>query len=93
MVAVAVLISVATVAVPARAWWQARGEATELDRELSALEAENAELERRKSALGTELEIEQRARAEYDLVYPHEEAYAVLPPPERDAGWFHAWPL
>ncbi|MDH4168675.1 MAG: septum formation initiator family protein [Acidimicrobiia bacterium] len=93
MVGVAVLISIATVAVPARAWWQTRGEASELRSELNTLQADNADLEARRNALGTTLEIERRARAEYDLVYPDEEAYAVLPPPERDATWFHAWPF
>ena len=93
MVAVAVVVSIATVAVPAQAWWQARGDAGELRERLEALQAENSELEQRKAALDTELEIEQRARAGYDLVYPDEEPYAVLPPPQRDAAWFHDWPL
>jgi len=93
MLAVAVVVSIATVAVPAQAWWQARGDAAQLGRELETLQAETAELEQRKAALGTDLEIEQRARAEYDLVYPDEEPYAVLPPPQRDITWFHAWPL
>ena len=93
MVTIAVLVNIATVAVPAQAWWQARGETAERHARLEVLQAENAELERRRSALDTDLEIEQRARADYDLVYPNEEPYAVLPPPQRNATWFHAWPL
>ena len=86
------MISIATVAVPARAWWQDRSEASALHREYGELEAQITRLEDRRDDLSSLRKIEELARARYDLVYPDEEAYAVLPPPERDAAWFHAWP-
>lgn len=48
--------------------------------ELDRIEADNAELEKRVARLESDDEIERVARDEYDMVYPGEEVYAVLPP-------------
>ncbi len=92
MVVVTLLVAVATVAVPGQAYLDSRDAVGDLYAELRELRSENARLEDRREALGTPEEIERLARSEYDLVYPHEEAYAVLPPPARTPAFFHAWP-
>lgn len=48
--------------------------------ELDELLTENADLQARVDRLESDEEIERVARDEYDLVYPNEEVYAVLPP-------------
>ena len=52
---------------------RARGDLTEL-------RAENARLQARADRLESDGEIERVARAEYDMIFPGEESYAVLPP-------------
>jgi cell division protein FtsB len=55
----------------------------DLDRardELAELREENARLQARVDRLESDAEIERVARAEYDMVLPGEEVYAVLPP-------------
>ena len=48
--------------------------------ELAGLLEENADLQARVDRLESDAEIERVARDEFDLVYPGEEVYAVLPP-------------
>ncbi len=48
--------------------------------ELTELRAENARLQQRVDRLESDPEIERVARDEYDMVFPGEEVYAVLPP-------------
>lgn len=55
----------------------------ELDRavdELDALEADNASLQERVTRLESDEEIERVARQEFDMVFPEEETYLILPP-------------
>jgi cell division protein FtsB len=56
-----------------------RGVTAELEAELASLRADNDELGARVAALSTDTEIERLAREQYNLVYPGEESYAVLP--------------
>lgn len=49
-------------------------------RDLAELRAENARLQSRVDRLESDSEIERVARAEYDMIFPGEESYAVLPP-------------
>ena len=44
-------------------------------------------------ALNTDEEIERRARSEYNLIRPDEEAYAVLPPPRSEYPVPGIWPF
>lgn len=48
--------------------------------DLEELQSENFELQRRVDLLQSDPEIERVARDQYDLVYPDDEVYAVLPP-------------
>ena len=79
--------------VPVRVWLDERSTTGELLAELAEVEAVNAAYRDRIDALNTDEEIERRARAEYNLVRPDEEAYAVLPPPPADRGITGVWPF
>ncbi len=81
LVVVTVVVAVMFVVVPATSWFELRSEVESRRSELSRLEAETVRLEQRILDLQTDEEIERIARSEYNLVYPDEEAYAVLPPP------------
>lgn len=84
-----VALAVLFVAVfPTRAVLAQRADLADARAELAAIEATNAELEARIEDLGTDAEIERIAREEYNLVYPGEEAYALLPaPPVETPPW------
>jgi len=93
-VMVAASVSVLVVGmVPVRDWLDQRSTTEELSAELAEVEALNAAYRDRIDALNTDEEIERRARAEYNLVRPDEEAYAVLPPPSADRGITAVWPF
>ena len=93
-VMVAASVSVLVVGmVPVRDWLDQRSTTEELSAELAEVEAVNASYRDRIDALNTDEEIERRARAEYNLVRPDEEAYAVLPPPSADRGITAVWPF
>ena len=79
--------------VPVRDWLDQRSTTEELLAELAEVEAVNAAYRDRIDALNTDEEIERRARAEYNLVRPDEEAYAVLPPPSVHRGITGVWPF
>ena len=66
---------------PTRALLAQRSDIASAEATLEHLEARNAELGGRVDALGTDAEIERIAREQYHLVYPGEEAYALLPAP------------
>lgn len=81
----AVVLSLAAVVVlfvavyPTQALLDQQSESRETAADLRAVEAENLELEQRVAELQTDAAIEQLARDEYGLVYPGEQAYAILP--------------
>jgi cell division protein FtsB len=64
---------------PTRTWLRLDREVRESERDLSVLRRENARLEAELQRLQDPAEIERLARAEYSLVQPGEEAYAILP--------------
>jgi cell division protein FtsB len=82
---------------PTRAVLTQRADLDAAESTLATLDAENAALEARIDALGTDAEIERIARQQYNLVYPGEEAYAMLPAPVAATGPDGAtgppWPL
>jgi len=61
--------------------------------DLSNLETSNADLRERIRLLNTDEEIERVARRDFNLVFPGEEAYAVLPPPPKAVSLPDAWPF
>lgn len=81
IVAVVLLGALLLMVFPTRTWLQQRSEASQLERQLSAVETRNAALEARAAQLATPAEIERLAREQYGLVKPDEQPYTVLPPP------------
>lgn len=84
---VAGLLAVAAIAtwnwgvVPVQNWVAQKDEIIRLEAELAEVQASNAALEAEIRLLQTDAEIERIARRDFGLVYPGEEAYAILPPP------------
>lgn len=66
-------------AVPARTWMTQQDQVERADRQLRQLRAEITDKERQLERLQTTSEIERRARQDFDLVYPGEESYRILP--------------
>ena len=98
-VLVALVVSIAAIALlfvgvfPTRAFVAQRDELAAAESELAGIEATNAQLEERVAALGTDAEIERLAREQYNLVFPGEEAYALLPAPTPPLPVPDAWPF
>jgi cell division protein FtsB len=69
---------------PARTWLTQREEISEARTELADIEAELVELRAELELLQTDAEIERLARADFDLVYPGEESYRIVPPEGDD---------
>lgn len=61
--------------------------------ELEELEAENAELQGQIALLQTNEEIERLARRDFNLVYPGEDSFAVLPAPPGAVHLPDSWPF
>ena len=72
--------------VPVRNWVAQRDEITRLEAELAEIQESNAALDAEIGRLGTDAEIERIARRDFGLVYPGEEAYAILPRPAASAS-------
>lgn len=68
---------------PARTWISQRQQTKNAETEIARLDAEATELNRQLDLLETDAEMEQRARRDFDLVYPGEESYRILPPEEQ----------
>ena len=89
----AVLAALTLGVVPFRDWLEQRERTAELRVEVAEVEAVNRSYEERIDALNTDEEIERRARSEYSLIRPDEEAYAVLPPPRSEYPVPGIWPF
>ena len=84
VLATAVVLGVLLVGVfPTRTFLAQRAALHGAEEQLAVLREENEALEARARHLHDDAEIERLAREQYNLVRPGEEAYAVLPPPER----------
>ena len=79
--------------VPVRDWLEQRVRTTDLQAQVEVVEALNSGYEDRIDALNTDEEIERRARSDYNLVMPDEEAYAVVPPPRVEHPVPGSWPF
>ena len=65
---------------PARTWSSQRQDIAGAQAELDRIEAEVAELKVQLEQLRTDDEIEHLARQHFDLVFPGEESYRIVPP-------------
>ena len=64
---------------PARTWLTQRQSMADARTELEQVEADVADLSRQLEELQTDDEIERMAREHFDLVYPGEESYRIVP--------------
>src|SRR5690606_638451 len=81
LVALPVLAGVVLLAVfPFRTWMDQRREIAETRSRLEQLEEQNAALEAEAAQLNSPAEIERRARAQFNLVRPGEQAIAIIDP-------------
>ncbi len=64
---------------PARTWWTQRQTLNAAEEHRSELLNERAQLESQLGKLQTDAEVERLARANYDLVFPGEESFRILP--------------
>lgn len=64
---------------PAKTWFSQRSNMADARAELARIEAETVRLEDQVRRLATDGEVELRARRDFDLVYPGEESYRIVP--------------
>jgi len=93
LLAITVLAVMVIGVFPTQQYLEQRHEAGRRSETLEQLRAENAELQAQVDALGTDAEIERIARSEYSFVFPGEETYAVLPPPDTGPHVPAIWPF
>lgn len=91
--AVATIAALAVYVFPTRTWLDQRAALAETSAQLHELEAEREALEQRVAELDDDDHIEDIARSQYGLVMPGEEAYAVLPAPEKPIELPAIWPF
>jgi cell division protein FtsB len=91
--AVATIAILAAYVFPTRTWLDQRRALADTSAQLEALEAERGALDARLEELRSDAEIELIARSQYGLVLPGEEAYAVLPAPEKPIELPSVWPF
>ncbi len=80
--AICLALIVALAVLPARTWWSQRQVVNDARDRKAELLYELAQLEAQLAILETDAEIERLARANYDLVYPGEESFRILPASE-----------
>lgn len=80
-------------AFPSRVWLDQRAEAQEGDQQMLELKVESELLRADIARLQTTGEIERIAREDFNLVFPGEEAYALLPAPEGPITLPTSWPF
>ena len=78
---------------PVRGWWEQRSEISSARAELEAIEADNAELQRRLERIEDPEELERIARRDLGLVREGEESYTVLPPSTAGLMLPDSWPF
>jgi len=78
---------------PTRTFMDQRTALAETRTELDDMQAANVALEDRIEKLHSVQEIERLARRDFSLIYPGEEAYAILPPPPEPVTLPNAWPF
>ena len=78
---------------PTSTFLDQRANTSEAEERLDVLRTQNDAYEARLERLRTDAEIERLAREQYSLVYPGEEAYAVLPAPLPELNLPSLWPF
>lgn len=86
VLALAVVVLAGLAVLPARTWWTQRQSLNQSQAELAQVEQEVADLKARHELLQTDAEVERMARQDYDLVYPGEESYRLVPPDAAVSG-------
>jgi hypothetical protein len=89
----AVLGALAIGLFPTSTFLEQRSSTSEAQERLAVLRAQNEAFEDRIERLESDAEIERLAREQYNLVYPGEEAYAVLPAPLPPLDLPEVWPF
>jgi cell division protein FtsB len=89
----AVCVVLAVAVFPTSTYLDQRADTAEAEQRLSVLRAQNEAYEARIARLQTAEEIERLAREQYNLVFPGEEAYAVLPAPLPELDLPALWPF
>ena len=80
VIVLVILVALFYAVFPTRTFMDQSAALAEVQAKLDALHEENDALRNRMEVLTQPEEIERLARSEYNLVYPGEEAYAMLPP-------------
>ena len=78
---------------PTSTYLEQRRDTSEAEQRLAVLRDQNQAYEDRIERLETPEEIERLAREQYNLVFPGEEAYAVLPAPLPELDLPALWPF
>jgi hypothetical protein len=90
---VAVVGAVAVGLFPTQTFLDQRASTSEAEQRLATLRAQNRSFAERIDRLGSDEEIERLAREQYNLAFPGEEAYAVLPAPLPSLTLPEVWPF
>ncbi|MGQ0831326.1 MAG: FtsB family cell division protein [Microthrixaceae bacterium] len=90
---VAVVGAVAVGLFPTQTFLDQRASTSEAQQRLETLRAQNRAFAERIDRLGSDEEIERLAREQYNLAFPGEEAYAVLPAPLPPLTLPEVWPF
>lgn len=93
LVAVALFLGLVYFVFPTTTWLDQRAEATELEDTLAELNAEQIKLRQDIARMRTADEVERIARRDFNLVYPGEEAFALLPAPPAPVEIPTSWPF
>ncbi|WP_419848898.1 FtsB family cell division protein [Candidatus Poriferisocius sp.] len=93
VIVLVILVALFYAVFPTRTFMDQSAAIAEVQAELDALYEENEALRDRMEVLTQPEEIERLARSEYNLVYPGEEAYAMLPPAPEPVKVPDLWPL
>lgn len=90
---VALVVVLAIGLFPTHTFLAQRADTAEARQRLAVLRQQNASFEKQLDRLGTNDEIERLAREQYNLAFPGEEAYAVLPAPLPAMELPSVWPF
>lgn len=93
VIALAVFAVLARFMYPLSTLSDQKAEQIQSQQELQALENEAQQLKLAIARLDTDVEIERVARHEFNLVYPGEEAYGLLPAPQEPLVLPKSWPF